>query len=186
MRKNGGMLLAVSIIIVVIVIFYTNGKVKKTPSRVNEYESLMLSDFEKDYPQNPSDLISKNNDILKYLYSENILENQVEKLVILQRKLFAKTLVDSNSQVTQIVNVSEQVKLNKKNKVKIVDIEVYPPEYPEEKNNLICVIKAKHYMSKGGNIYRTYTVIKENNEQWKIYNWVDSSKDFVPVEEMKK
>lgn len=186
MKKNNSMFVIISIIIVIGIIFYTNGKLKNMAPTINGYDKLMLNDFDKNYPQSPSELISENSEIIKYLYSDNVLENEVEGLVVLQRKLFAKTLLDLNNQDAQIKALSAKVIVNKENKVKISDIEIYPPEYPEDKNNSICIIKAKHYMTKGGNIYRTYTVIKENDQYWKIFNWLDSLESFATVEELKK
>jgi len=186
MKKNGTILVGVSLIVVVIIIFYTNGKVKTNPQAIKGYDSLMLYDFENDSPQNPTDLIIKNNSIIKYLFGDEVIEQEIEKIIVLERNLFAQDLIDINSETVQIQNVSDQVNLNKENEVKISDIEVYPPEYPEQNNNSICIVRTKHYMTKGGNVYRTYTLIKENNMNWKIYNWADSSKDFPTVEALKK
>lgn len=182
MKKSARVLIGITLMIVIVVIFYTTNVVKNSPKNLSVYDTLMSYDFENNYPDNPSDIIVLNNKIIKYLYSDEITKEQIEDIALLQKNLFSQKLIDLNPENEQLETLKQQIKLLKEDKIKIMDIKDNPPEY-DEKTNFICTIKSLIYMTKGGNVYRTYTIIKEQNKFWKIYSWEDSADGFVDVKE---
>lgn len=185
MKKNAKILIVGTVILMIVLIFYTNNKVKDNPKPVSKYDELMLIDLENEYPDNPSDIIKLNNEIIKYLYSRDITEDEIESLITLQRQLFATTFLELNPINTQIEQLKEQIKVYKKNKLQVSDTKISPPEY-NTNNYAVCIIKSLYYMTKGNDIYRTYTLIKEHDKAWKIYSWEDSTDSFISVEDLNK
>lgn len=183
MKNNSRIFVWITFIFMVVIVFYTNSHIQNEPDVVNKYDELMLYDFENSYPSSPYDVIEANNNILKYLYSSEISDDEIEPLIKLQRKLFAETFIELNPENVEIENMKEEIKTNQENKVSISDIKTNSTEY-DDNTNKVCIIKVLYYMSTSVNTYRTYTLIKEYNTSWKIYGWEDSTKDFISMEEL--
>ncbi len=184
MKSNNKKLILISAMIMIVAIFYTTttNRVKNSSKPIKKYDELMLYDFKNNYPTNAYDVIQANSEILKYLYGDEIKEAEVDSLITLQRNLFANKLLELNEQSDQIKTVKEEIKDNRENKVKIIDVVNHTQEYNGD-NYSICTINSLQYMTKGGSIYRTYTLIKEKNH-WKIFNWKDSLEGFLSIEEI--
>lgn len=185
MKNNSRIFVAFTLIIMIIILVYTNNHIQNEPNVLKKYDELMLYNFENNYPSSPYEVIEANNNILKYLYSSEVIEDEIENLVKLQRKLFAETFIDLNSEDIQIENITEEIKTNQKNKVSISDIKTNSTEYDVDTNS-VCIIKVLYYMTNSVNTYRTYTLIKEYRTSWKIYGWEDSTEDFISMEDLTK
>lgn len=173
MKRNRNVLIVISIAIIIIVIFYTNNKVKNMPKSVSKYDELMLYDLENDYPESPYEVVELNNEILKYLFSGETKQAEIEPLVKLQRNLFAQTLLDLNDIDNQLEEIKKIVDFNAENKIKISNVKVNPAEH-DATNYSVCTVKAHYYMTRGEDIDRKYTLINEHNKKWKIYRWEDT------------
>lgn len=182
MKKNAKIFLIICFIIIAVAVFYTNNRIKNTPKPVSKFDEIMLYDFENEYPQTPEELISLNDKIITYIYSENILDEEIEPLLNIQKNLFAKTLIDLNNENEQLESTKEQIKSNKDNKLWIVNTKLSPTQYSENSKS-ICTINVLYYMSRGSNIERNYTLIKEENKNWKIFRWEDIQKDVTTTTE---
>lgn len=184
MKKNSRGLILIAIMIMIVVIFYTNNTIKNMPKPVNDYDELMMYDFDNDYPEDVTGVIDLNNKIMEYLYGDEITKDQIEPLVNLQRNLFANTLLELNPIETQVNEISKQIEAYQQNKIKLSSTKLYSTEY-DSKSSSICIVKMLYYMTKGDDIYRTYTLIKDETKKWKIYTWNDSTTGFISTEDLK-
>lgn len=175
MKRNNNTLIVISIVIIIIVVFYTNNRVRNMPKSVNKYDELMLYDLENDYPESPYEVIELNNEILKCIFSGEIEQQEAESLIKLQRNLFAQTLLDLNDIETQLEEIKKLIDFNKENKIKISNVKTNPAEH-DATNYSVCNIKAHYYMTRGEDIDRKYTLIKDG-DRWKIYRWEDTQQN---------
>lgn len=173
MKKNYTLVVIIVVLVIAAAIVYTSSTVKNTPASVTEYEKLMQNDFDTDYPASPNQLIAKNDEIVSYLYSLDIKDEEVASIIHLQRKLFGKELLEANDEVMQIEGVKQEIKSNKSEKLEIIKIDSEVPLY-DDNDTSMCTVRQTIYFTKNGKITRDYTLVKDSDGKWKIFNWKDT------------
>lgn len=158
--------------------FYLDNKTKpaiKTPAK---YEQLLSHDLDNQYPTTPKEVIGLYQEITKYLYSQKIKSEEIEPLIIMERKLFHSDLLDLNPKEVQIIKAEADIKTNKEANIKIIDFLLGESEYEIAE---IAIVKAIQYLSGSDNRYLKY-YLKKENEQWKILAWETVNKFTLPEE----
>ena len=173
MKKNYTLVVILVVAVIAVSIFYTSSSVKNTPDSVTAYEKLMQNDFDVNYPSSPNQVIEKNDEIVSYLYSLEIKEEEIDDVVHLQRQLFANELLNINEEVMQIAGIKQEINNNAKEEIKIVKIDSEVPLY-DDNDTSVCTVKQTIYFTKNGKITRDYTLVKDSNGNWKIFSWKDT------------
>ena len=173
MKKNYTSIVILAVMVIAVCIIYTSSSVKNTPNSVTVYERIMQNDFETNYPSSPNQVIEKNDEIVSYLYSLEIKEEEISKVIHLQRQLFAKELLEANEEVMQIAGIKQEINSNAKEEIRIVKIESEVPLY-DDNDTSVCTVKQTIYFTKNGKITRDYTLVKDDSGKWKIFNWKDT------------
>ena len=73
----------------------------------------------------------------------------------------------------QVAGVKQEIENNSKEEIKIVKIDSEIPLY-DDNDNSVCRVNQTIYFTKNGKITRNYTLIKDSNGRWKIFNWKDT------------
>ncbi|TCK87934.1 hypothetical protein EDC19_2581 [Natranaerovirga hydrolytica] len=178
MRK----LIAILIMIGLAVFFYfyvSNLSQTDTPSNTR-LERITNHDLTYEYPNSPREVIVLFNQILAYIYSDHIVEDEVEVILLQQRKLMSDNLLSNNPFSVHQERVISEIKDNKENRRRIIESriqDITPDSYFGEENEF-CRVKVIYYLAEENrsniNVYHEYTLEKDENSRWKILGWEDT------------
>ena len=134
------------------------------------YSSVLLLDFEKNYPQNPHALIRENSKIIQALYGGEVLsDGQIKEALSKQRMLFSDEILERNTFESQVENTIHEIILLTENKQHIVSIEIESVLY-DEGSDKICTVTTKQETTTGHAIRTEYRLAVITGE-WKILGW---------------
>ncbi|WP_058486313.1 DUF6715 family protein [Defluviitalea phaphyphila] len=169
MRKVIGII----IIIFCLFLYYVSlneNKLKDKESEISEFDKIINLNIEKEEFSNPEDVITRNNQIIAYLYGGEVKLEEVETLVILQRNLFDLDLLEINPLEEQVKKVKATIEEYKKNGFKVIGIKQKSAVY-EENNKSIAKIKVVQYTNGNTDNYLEYYLRKQEDNTWKILGW---------------
>lgn len=128
MRKT---IAIVSLIILAgLLYWYTGSKMEKPDPGPTEFDKVMDTNIDKDYPDNVEGVIAYNNKLVKYMFGSeenkpaNFIEKQLPVLLDQQRKMYDKELLAVNSVESNLQRVTEEIKKNKEIGLIIIDSKV--------------------------------------------------------------
>ena len=127
--------------------------------------------------KSPDQVIALNALILKMTYGKDLEKKQLEDLVSLQRRQFAKELLSENEETNHQLKIWLESEKQKEKKLKIVDYKALAP-YPMEKvkyngvaRNTVKVSVVYYTNVAGNNQYVDYLLYEDDNSHWKIVGW---------------
>lgn len=163
MRKTIAIL--VLVILAGVLYWYTGSHVEKPEPGPTEYEKLMETNLDTDYPTTLEGVIDYNNKIMMYMYGtetkkpKDFLETQLTSLVEQQRKLFDKELLDINSVENTVERMKEELTKNKEIGLIIIDSKVGMIKelpYKDQDGRYMARVKVIFYTNEKQNIYMEY------------------------------
>lgn len=174
------------IIGLVIVAFFALGivGVLNQPNKIErqikdeDYREITAVDYEKDYPDNPTDVVKAYGDIDELIYSfkfEGKREPRLEELIRKQMQLLDKEFVEFNGGSDKVLlskmNGAKEM-LESGNKVIDVKYQTNPSQTLDNDGNIVKFVNVIYYM-KGDNVYRSYAIRKNFEGRWKIFTYQD-------------
>lgn len=160
---------------------------KETNNSSEKIYNNLLNLTEENYPDTPEKVVEIYTDSYKLLYGGRIKEEYLNELIPIilekQRILFSNELVNSNPVEQQIQFVKENVEFFQKEKLKIVSININPPIYDQNDNNLVYFNITMQDNSKptethSQNYYFKYHLKKDSNNKWHIIGFYPTDSEF--------
>lgn len=149
----------------------------------NKNESSLELDIERVYPKTPTEVIEKFAQINKYVYSNDVSEEELKEIVENLRLLYDQEFLEESSADVQLSSfTSELFQADSVNR-KIMNYEVdrdEKVEYKENKYGGLASLNAIFYFKEDdGYPYVEYTFVlrKDENGKWKILGWDYAKKD---------
>lgn len=139
---------------------------ERTKSEKTAYEMVMEIDLDQNYPGDPQGVIKLNNEITVLLYGGAILEEQIEPVILQQRMLFAKELLDLNQAEAQVLMATAQIEDIKNAGQRVLGVTYKEPVYDPADDNL-CSVYVMQFTSTNVSNSLKYDLIKEGGK-WKI------------------
>jgi len=182
--------LSLGIFIVLLFLFTSN---KMSENRVTKpetkYEKIMKIDLENNYPETIEEVMTVNNEIVKYLYSSNDekdegnIDEQVNSLIAKQMELWDEELLKINTFEETVSKTKVEIENYKKNDILIIDYKATAPEEIDrpDGSRKIKKVKVLFYTNSDKNIFIQYG-IRKTGDKWKIMGW-NNTKEFLTVEE---
>lgn len=140
-------------------------------------EASIELDIERSYPKTPSEVVKKFAEINKYVYSNDLSEEEIGEIVKSLRMLYDPEFLEQSTEEVQLsAFLNELYKAESVNR-KIMNYEVESNENVEYKNNkygeLAAVDAAFYLKEEAGYPSEKYTFIlrKDEEERWKILGW---------------
>ena len=155
--------------------FETTDKSKKIDIEANLKEQNEKLD--KNYPSEPKEIIEIHNQLMSYLYSQNMKDEYIELYVDTVRKLYDKELLDLNTKIDQKNFIIMDREKNKEKPMKLLGSKIEEVTI----NNAEAEIKVIHYLDKG-DLSRIYTLKRESG-LWKILSWESAKENSDNAEE---
>ncbi|TCT13772.1 hypothetical protein EDC18_1086 [Natranaerovirga pectinivora] len=156
--------------------FYTDGLSERNVART-EVDRILEHDIDNNYPATPRDVMALYNQMVRYLYSGRIKTEEIEVVLMEQRKLMDDQLLDTNPFDIQLLRLKNEIEYNKQTNKKIIEAQikdVTPNNYFGTDNNM-CRVKVIYYLAEQGrpniNVYQEYILIKDEEGLWKILGW---------------
>lgn len=144
---------------------------------VSEVDKLISKDIEKNYPITVKETVELFTRIQKCYYNEEYSQEQLVKLAYMALNLMDDELKEINSFDKYFEDLSEDIKLYKKNKRTISRVildkssdVVYSTMHNQKYASINCV----YYLKTGNNTQKTketYILRKDENDRWKILGW---------------
>ncbi|NLI90563.1 MAG: hypothetical protein GX366_09240 [Epulopiscium sp.] len=175
MRK----VIAVLMMVVFVFIFYRSILEKKPQAKPKkDIESTITSieeQLEEDYPSNPIDVVEIHNELVNILYNKDLKDEEVERIIELQRSLYGRAFLDLNPLESHIVQTSREIFLNSEKEIKVIGSKVMN-SYNDPPGTM--KVQVVHYTNKQDqDLAREYILEKEKMpespdvEEWKIFGW---------------
>ena len=147
------------------------------PVETSEADNLIKKDIDYDYPATPREVLRLYARITKCIYSDDITDEQIEKLVKQVRKLYANALLENNAEEEQIAFLKGDIsEYRKENKI------IY--SYAIDSASNINVIKTKagntalikmYFTLRAGasmdRAFEEFSMLEEDGGKWKIAGW---------------
>ena len=147
------------------------------PAETSEAENLIKKDLDIDYPATPREVLKLYARITKCIYSDNITDDQIEKLVKQVRKLYAADLLQNNAEDEQIAflkgDISEYRKENKIIYSYAID-SANNISFIQTKAGKTALIKMYFTLRAGASMDRAFeefSMLEEDGGKWKIAGW---------------
>ncbi|MCQ2507003.1 MAG: hypothetical protein MJ113_07545 [Lachnospiraceae bacterium] len=162
-----------------------NGDVPQSNNKT-EYEiitSKVDGDLDTYYPKTPKTVMETYCRILKCLQNEKLEESEIEKLVIIQRKMFDEDFLAENPYVTYLATVKNDLAKSKKTNSKM---SYYVVEFESgvEKNvfngSNMANVQVKFCFSNDGALetfYEEYVLREDKDGKYKVFGWKASTED---------
>ncbi|MCL2352560.1 MAG: hypothetical protein FWC55_08525 [Firmicutes bacterium] len=138
---------------------------KFMPGRVRA-QSLLETDLDGDYPQDPAALAELNGRFVECLYG-GADESLIPGLIRKQRRLFAGALLELNPEEEAVSRAMEQIGRMSGRGLRITGAEAGEPVYDGAD---ACSVTVTEYMTRNMRDTLEYTMIRENG-RWKIYGF---------------
>lgn len=151
-----------------------DSEARKEQNNLSELESLLTEDWEDEYPPTPREVVKDYNRILTCYYNENCEDEQIGKLVEMQRILLDEELLQKNSVEDQINSVKAEIAQYHVNERMILDTTVdssNDTEFKEADEKEYAYLTSVYLMKTGSDIGKTYQeyVLRKNEDgEWKI------------------
>lgn len=182
----------ISLGIFIVILFLYMGNKMSENNRVEpetQYEKIMKIDLKNNYPETIDEVMTVNNEIIKYLYgiqeqkNEKENEEQMKSLISKQMELWDDELLEVNTSEQGVLKISEEIEKYKNNDILITNYKMTSPEEIKrpEGSRKIEKIKVLFYTNSDKNIFIQYGLRKTGN-RWKIMGW-NNAKKFVTLEE---
>lgn len=151
-----------------------DSEARKEQDNLSELESLLTENWEDEYPPTPREVVKDYNRILVCYYNENCEDEQIGKLVEMQRMLLDEELLQENSLETQINSVKAEISQYHVNERTILDATVdssNDTDFKEVDGKEYAYLTSVYLMKTGSDIGKTYQeyVLRKNEDgEWKI------------------
>ncbi len=174
MRK----IIAVIIMLFVVVFFYQSIQ-KRQPEKPKKKEIVdIIEDMDKaldeNYPANPIAIIEMHNEIINILYGKELTEDEKEKAIMVQRKLYADAFLALNPVEVHMLEIDRETAMNAVKEIKIIGSKVMN-SYNDPPGTMR--VQVVHYTNtQDTDLVREY-IVKEQKvpssemKMWKIYGW---------------
>jgi hypothetical protein len=162
--------------------YHIKDKVDVRKDKVTEFDKIISLDLEQKYPDTVDEVIMINNQIVQYLYGGNILQEEIEAVVNIQRNLFDSELIKINPIEIQIEKVKVEIEKAKEDNLKIIDCKYLSVQYQEQFPD-IARVKVLQYTNTEKNNFLEYYLKKQEDNTWKIVGW-KKTEEFVISEEL--
>ncbi len=133
------------------------------------YTELVTRNYVTNYPETYLDLINENNDIVLYQYGQEVEMNETENLVIKQRELFGKEILDLNSMEDQLFKYRQELTEFKELDRYITGRKTLASSTVPGDSSMTKVSVEETY-NDGLTIQYDYYLNSEGGK-WKIYSW---------------
>lgn len=171
-------------------LYYTNKNtaVYFNPSKKHAaeklYYNIMNRNLDTDYPVNPEEVMDYNISIIQLIYGNMIVEESLyENVILQQRKLFSKSLLEQNTLEQQIDVIKTAVGLLKEQNLSSYHISQLPTIFNPQDNNF-CYVRVKQQLNNGEDFYWEYSLEKnKETERWEIVLWTLTDEYYTPIAE---
>lgn len=192
MKRIIGLLVLIAILSGIFYWIYVTDEVRRESKKLSESNALneekIMQLLDKDNRKesdriiqtagkSPDQVIALNSLIVKITYGKDLDKKQLEDLVALQRRQFAKELLGENEQTNHQLKVWLETEKQKDKKLKIVDYKALAP-YPMDKvkyngvaRNTVKVSVVFYTNISGKNQYVDYLLYEDDDKHWKIVGW---------------
>lgn len=177
---------AVGIVVVVALLFGFKALINRSEDRESvenkKNETTSVLDLERVYPKNPDEVVEKFAQINKYVYSNDLSEEEMEEVVKNLRILYDQELLAKNAEDVQLSAFNSELFAAENENRKIMNYEVdgnEKVEYKENKYGELALVNATFYLKEGeGYPSEKYTFVlrKDAEGKWKILGWDYASK----------
>ncbi len=192
--KTAGIFILVTFLIALMVfigyLYYTNKNTvvyfnpNKRHAAEKLYYNIMNRNLETDYPASPEDVMEYNLNIIQLIYGNMIVEESLyENVILQQRKLFAKSLLEQNTLEQQTEVIKTAVSLLKEQQLSSYNISQLPTIFNPHDNDF-CYIRVKQQLNNGEDFYWEYSLEKnEETDRWEIVLWTLTDEYYNPISE---
>jgi len=163
-----------------------NGDDATTSKNKTEYEiitSKVDGDLDAYYPKTPKTVMETYCRILKCLQNDKLEDSEIEKLVIIQRKMFDEDFLAENPYVTYLATVKNDLaksqKTNSTMSYYVVEFESGVDKTTFNGSNMANV-QVKFCFSNDGSLetfYEEYVLREDESGNYKIFGWKSSTED---------
>ncbi|MBR5732890.1 MAG: hypothetical protein IKX80_05550 [Lachnospiraceae bacterium] len=182
----GGTIVCIALAAAVIVGIYmsvTRNKQKnaiEADADVTEATTLIARDLDKDYPATVREVMKYYCRITKCLYSDDVSESQLTRLVDKLRGLYTDELLGKNDRTEMIGLIKTEIKNYEKagrtiqsyNVAESGEITYYRNETPQRAViNIYFTLKQNDKDSPFARAYEEFVLVQDENARWKIMGW---------------
>lgn len=126
------------------------------------------------YPSDPVEVIEVHNILMGELYGKELTQEEIGKLVRLQRALYEEGFLELTPIDEQLEEINQELLINKERGLKIISSKIIG-SYEEPPG--VVNVEVTHY-TKQADINRNYILEKEleegsEKEKWKILGWTN-------------
>ncbi len=146
------------------------------------YNDISGTDFEKNYPKTPEEVMVAYGKCYKLIYGNMIKNEEIFAEVLhIQRKFYSEELASKNVFEEQLKKIKEDVENLKKEKVTVIEFETKPPIYDKKYDTceVRTVISTNAKLDgQSLKVYMLFNVIKDKDGFWKIQSFRNTNSDF--------
>lgn len=171
-------IIAVLVIMAIVVGFYEYTAKKSDATQVSgkEYDVLVNKDLEYAYPETPGEVVKLYARMVKCMYSGDLSDKELKKLMEKQRLLLADSLLENNPLDEQLERLKEDVKDYEDDDKSIITYKVASSDdvtYSKESGKQYAVLQATFTVKaekKYEKTFEEFTLCKDKIG-WKITGW---------------
>lgn len=170
--------------------FFDNGEESKETEKTvskTEVEKNIDKNLDIRYPETPTAVVKLYGSITKSLHSEDVTDEQVEKLIAQMRKLFDEALLENNEYSEQLKRLKNEIKVYQDKNISIIRCAVQDLndiKYYVDEAGVDCTKVKITYSLKQGSEWMDKQVEQvilkmDENGLWKIYGWEEATNEEV-------
>lgn len=146
-------------------------------TEVSEIGKLTARNLDTDYPNTPRKVVDFYSQITKCLYSEELTEQDLQKLCEQSMKLFDAELLNANPQETFLQNTKEAIEEYRGLERIVTDYTLEASsdiDFYTENGQEYASLSVKYFLRDKngyGKTYEDFVLRKDENGRWKILGW---------------
>ena len=185
-KKTVKVVIVVAIMCILVIGYYAYLSEKTARDKRNktltEKQQLLTQDLDNEYPHSPRDVVQMFSKMTSCVYNERLENEDLENMVAQMRKMYAQALVTdaNNTQEKQVAKLKEEMEQYEANDkiTNYVLSEVSQVEYDTVEGQECALVDAVYTVRQGNKypkVARSYVLVKEENDRWKILGWKEST-----------
>lgn len=171
--------ISLGIFIVLLFLFTSNKSIwNRVTKPETKYEKIMKIDLENNYPETIEEVMTVNNEIVKYLYGANEekdekkIDKQLNSLISKQMELWDEELLEINTLEETVSKTKKEIENYKSNNIFVIDYKATAPEEIAmlDESRKIKKVKVFFYTNVDQDMFIQYG-IRKTGDKWKIMGW---------------
>lgn len=176
-------IVVMSILFLVIIISYyfihtsTKPLFKMDKTNNSEFEKLIAKDLENSYPSSPREVVKLYSRITKCLYSQDLKDEDIDKLAQVLRVLLDEELLNNNTNDKFLIDLKTDITTYRKINRTIINYTIQSNgdiNYWDKNKEELASVVTSNSLKEGTDytkVYQKYVLRKDKDGQWKILGW---------------